>query len=90
MSIQLKVRFSYHLISKNKDMKKIIIVFALVVSAGAAVYAFDKEKGRKARKEAAKKEISCSKECTKDMGKECTKAEEKACKKESKSCCEKQ
>ena len=58
-------------------MKKIIIVFALIISAGAAVYAFDKEKGRKARKEAAKKEIKCSKEM------------EKECKKEGKSCCEK-
>jgi hypothetical protein len=59
-------------------MKKIIIVFALVVSAGAAVYAFDKEKGRKTRKEAAKKEMKC---CDKEMAKEC--------KKEGKSCCEK-
>lgn len=58
-------------------MKKIILVFALVVSAGAAVYAFDKEKGRKARKEAAKKEMNCSKEMAKE------------CKKEGKSCCEK-
>jgi uncharacterized protein YxeA len=58
-------------------MKKIIIVLALVVSAGAAVYAFDKEKGRKARKEEAKKEMKCSEK------------EMKECKKEGKSCCEK-
>ena len=58
-------------------MKKLIIVFAIIVSAGAAVYAFDKEKGRKARKEAAKKEMKC------------TEKEMKECKKEGKSCCEK-
>ncbi len=59
-------------------MKKIIVVLALVVSAGASVYAFDKTKGRKARKEAEKKEMKCG---DKEMAKEC--------KKEGKSCCEK-
>jgi hypothetical protein len=59
-------------------MKKSIIIVALVVSAATAVLAFDKEKGRKARKEAAKKEM---KGCSKEM--------EKECKKEGKSCCEK-
>lgn len=58
-------------------MKKGIIIVALMVSAATAVLAFDKEKGRKARKEAAKKEMNCSKEM------------EKECKKEGKSCCEK-
>ncbi len=58
-------------------MKKFIIVFAIVLSAGATVLAFDKEKGRKARKEASKKEMKCTE---KDM---------KECKKEGKSCCEK-
>ena len=60
-------------------MKKLIVVLALVVSAATVVFAFDREKGgRKARKEAAKKELKC---CDKEMIKEC--------KKESKSCCEK-
>ena len=58
-------------------MKKGIIIVALVVSAATSVLAFDKEKGRKARKEAAKKEMNCSKEMVKE------------CKKEGKSCCEK-
>ena len=58
-------------------MKKGIIIVALMVSAATAVLAFDKEKGRKARKEAAKKEMNCSKEMAKE------------CKKEGKSCCEK-
>lgn len=58
-------------------MKKGIIIIALIVSAATAVLAFDKEKGRKARKEAAKKEMNCSKEMAKE------------CKKEGKSCCEK-
>lgn len=59
-------------------MKKIIIVIALVISAAGVVLATEKVKGRKARKEAAKKEMKC-----------CDKAMEKECKKESKSCCEK-
>ncbi|WP_435354621.1 hypothetical protein [Emticicia sp. SJ17W-69] len=59
-------------------MKKVVLILALVVTAGASVYAFDKAKGRKARKEAEKKEMKC---CDKEMAKEC--------KKEGKSCCEK-
>ena len=59
-------------------MKKIIFVWVLIVSTGATVYAFDKEKGRKTRKEAGKKEMRC---CDKEMAKEC--------KKEGKSCYEK-
>ncbi|WP_394994972.1 hypothetical protein [Emticicia sp.] len=60
-------------------MKKFIIIVALVVSSVSVVLAFDKEKGRKARKEAAKKEMKCG---DKELVKEC--------KKEGKSCCEKQ
>lgn len=60
-------------------MKKLIVVLALVASAATVVLAVDKEKsGRKARKEAAKKEMKC---CDKEMAKEC--------KKENKACCEK-
>lgn len=59
-------------------MKKIIIVIALVITSAGVVLATEKEKGRKARREAAKKEIKCS-----------DKAMEKECKKEAKSCCEK-
>ncbi len=59
-------------------MKKIIIVLALVVSSATVVLAFDRVKGRKARREAAKKEMKC---CDKEMAKEC--------KKEAKLCCEK-
>ena len=60
-------------------MKKFIIIVALVVSSVSVVLAFDKEKGRKARKEATKKEMKCG---DKELDKEC--------KKEGKSCCEKQ
>ncbi len=59
-------------------MKKIIIVLALVVSSATVVLALDRAKGRKARREAAKKEMKC---CDKEMTKECPK--------ESKLCCEK-
>ncbi|MFN3488174.1 MAG: hypothetical protein ACK4YV_03535 [Emticicia sp.] len=60
-------------------MKKLIVALALVASAATVVLAVDKEKGgRKARKEAAKKEMKC---CDKEMTKEC--------RKESKACCEK-
>lgn len=59
-------------------MKKVVLILALVVTAGASVYAFDKTKGRKARKEAERKEMKCY---DKEMAKEC--------KKEEKSCCQK-
>ena len=52
-------------------MKKLIIVLALVASVSTVALAFGKEKGaRKARREAAKKEMKC---CDKEMAKECKK-----------------
>lgn len=57
-------------------MKKLIVVLALVASVSTVALAIEKEKGgRKARKEAAKKEMKC---CDKAMAKECKK-ENKAC-----------
>jgi hypothetical protein len=52
-------------------MKKLIIILALVASVSTVALAFGKEKGaRKARREAAKKEMKC---CDKEMAKECKK-----------------
>jgi hypothetical protein len=66
-------------------MKKIIIGIALVLVAGATVFAIDNDKiRRKDRK--CEKEAKC---CTKASEKECTKEEKAACQKESKSCCSK-
>jgi hypothetical protein len=52
-------------------MKKLIVVLALVGSASTVVLAVGKEKSsRKARREAAKKEMKC---CNKEFDKECKK-----------------
>ncbi len=52
-------------------MKKSIVILALILSASSVVSAFEKEKGgRKARREATKKEMSC---IDKQMAKECKK-----------------
>ena len=52
-------------------MKKLIVVLTLVASASTVVLAVGKEKGiRKARREAAKKEMKC---CNKELDKECKK-----------------
>lgn len=52
-------------------MKKLFVVLALLALTSTVTLAVEKEKGgRKARREAAKKEISC---CDKQMAKECKK-----------------
>ncbi len=52
-------------------MKKLIIVLALIASVSTVALAVGKEKGgRKARREAAKKEMKC---CDKELAKECKK-----------------
>jgi hypothetical protein len=52
-------------------MKKLIIVLALVASVSTVALAVGKEKsGRKARRDAAKKEMKC---CDKELAKECKK-----------------
>lgn len=63
-----------HCTVKYFIMKNLIVTLVLAVSSANMVLAIDKEKiGRKARREAAKKEMKC-----------CDKAMEKECRKESK------